>query len=657
MYKLPITRITLYKHGVGFYERRADIDDKEIELTFRASEMDDILKSLTIIDWGKGKVLGLEYPTPLSQSEKLVSCSIHLDKKHSLRDLLISLRGRRVRLFFGEIIRVANYPAQAKSLVGTLIGLDETDGQETIKKTIITLLRDDNPQIFTIELGELGGVEILDERCSDDLRFYLKTISKSDENCQVKVRLTPGSHNLSVSYVAPAPAWRVSYRMVSEKGIKDGQPRVMLLGLGIIDNSLEEDLDNVSLNLIAGMPVSFIYDLYKPFIPKRPTIEEETRTLPVPGEYEQNILLKQEASAVNMLMEREPAHRDIYDLRKKFNASDLENSLIVNTHGEIISEMCQYTIETPVTVGRGQSAIVPILSASLGYRKDLIYNKTQSPVHPVATLRLKNQTGFSLERGPVTVVEDGKYIGEGILPFTPIKAEIIVPYAIELGIKIRQQKDQRTELRGIGIKDMNLLFVEWDVQVNEYHLTNNTAEPKIVLIEHPLTPSYELYDSPKPKERTAQHYRFEIQIPAHNERTLKVQERRLCSRQEELRRQSYSGLQQYLKDELIDQKTNDQVVTLLNLWEKVNEKEKQIQEIKGEQEAIYKSQDQFQKNMQALSDNGKEGSLRESYIEKLRISEINLEGLLLQEAEFKQDIHSLEHEVSNHLNALNNSNP
>jgi hypothetical protein len=29
MLKLPITRITLYKHGVGFYERRADIDDDQ----------------------------------------------------------------------------------------------------------------------------------------------------------------------------------------------------------------------------------------------------------------------------------------------------------------------------------------------------------------------------------------------------------------------------------------------------------------------------------------------------------------------------------------------------------------------------------------------------------------------------------------------------
>jgi len=653
MLKLPITRITLYKHGVGFYERRADIDDKEIELIFRANEMNDILKSLTIIDWGKGKVLGLEYPTPQSQLEKLFSCSIHMNNKRSLRDLLISLCGRRVRLFLGETIRVANYPTQARSLVGTLIGLDEPEEQESIKTTIVSLLRDGNPLIFTIELGELGGIEILDERSSDDLRFYLQTTSKSDENCQVKVRLTPGKHDLSVSYIAPAPTWRVSYRMVAEKGIKDGEPRIMLLGLGIIDNNLEEDLNDVSLILAAGMPVSFIYDLFKPFIPKRPMIRDEDRALPAPDKHDQYIVKEQKALVRSATIEA-PAKAKLSSIRN-IVADDLEKTLAVNTKGEILGEMCQYIIESPVTVGRGQSAIVPILSTSLGYRKDLIYNNAQLPAHPVATLHLKNQTGFILERGPVTVVEDGKYIGEAILPYTQIKGEIIVPYAIELGIQVRQQEEQHTELKGIGIKNTNLLFVEWDVKVKEYQLTNDTAEPQIVLVEHPRTPSYELHDSPKPKERTPQHHRFEIQIPAHNERTLKVQERCLRTRQEELRRQSYSGLQQYLKHELIDQKTNDQIAELLSLWEKVTEKGRQIQDIKSEQEDIHKSQEQFRKNMQALGSSGKEGTLRDIYVEKLRTSEINLEALLQKESDLKQEIKALEHDVLKRLDALKNS--
>ena len=94
---LPITRMTLYKHGVGHFERRAELSGEEIGLSFRVEEMNDVLKSLTAIDWGGGQVLGVEYATPQSREERLAGCSIRLDDARSLRDLLVGLRGRQVR--------------------------------------------------------------------------------------------------------------------------------------------------------------------------------------------------------------------------------------------------------------------------------------------------------------------------------------------------------------------------------------------------------------------------------------------------------------------------------------------------------------------------------------------------------------------------------
>ena len=49
MSDLPITHMTLYKHGVGFFQRRGLIHGREVNLSFRVDEMNDILKSLTVI--------------------------------------------------------------------------------------------------------------------------------------------------------------------------------------------------------------------------------------------------------------------------------------------------------------------------------------------------------------------------------------------------------------------------------------------------------------------------------------------------------------------------------------------------------------------------------------------------------------------------------
>ncbi len=44
------------------------------------------------------------------------------------------------------------------------------------------------------------------------------------------------------------------------------------------------------------------------------------------------------------------------------------------------------------------------VSSQLSFKKDLIYNGAKMPAHPVATVRFKNETGLTLERGPVTVL-------------------------------------------------------------------------------------------------------------------------------------------------------------------------------------------------------------------------------------------------------------
>ncbi|MCB0212198.1 MAG: hypothetical protein KDJ52_22850, partial [Anaerolineae bacterium] len=98
MRDLPIVHMTLYKHGVGYFERRGAIDGESIKLTFRREEMDDILKSLTLIDHGGGQVRGVDYDTPQSRSERLAGSSIILSDSRSLRDLLQALRGRAVSL-------------------------------------------------------------------------------------------------------------------------------------------------------------------------------------------------------------------------------------------------------------------------------------------------------------------------------------------------------------------------------------------------------------------------------------------------------------------------------------------------------------------------------------------------------------------------------
>jgi len=324
----------------------------------------------------------------------------------------------------------------------------------------------------------------------------------------------------------------------------------------------------------------------------------------------------------------------------------------VQTRGEALGELFQYVIQTPVTVGRGQSAMVPVVSVMLDYQKDLLYNGAKMAVHPVATLRLENTSGLTLERGPVTVLDDGEYVGEAVLPFTAVGGEIVVPYSVELSANVYESNGSERKIYRLSVKGAYLHIEDWDVRWREYRVSNKSADAMTVLIEHPRAVHYDLFDTPQPKERTDTQFRFEVEVPAWGETTLKVQERRLVSRSEELRKQSHRTLQHYLKQGLMDRRVYDQVVKLLMLYDTIADYESKLKAVDKEREKIYKAQTQIQGNMGALSQTGKEGALRAKYVDQLEATETHLRGLDKQESDHKAAIKQVEEEIEGRLKAM-----
>jgi hypothetical protein len=661
MPNLPITHITLYKHGVGFFERRARLAGEEISFTFRVEDMNDVLKSFTAVDWGGGTVLGVDYPTPQSAEERLAGSSVRLEERRSLRDLITALRGRRARLLL----------TQGERLDGLLVGLDEADPGERqpLAGTLVSLLVDSaggasgGTEVRAVALERVEGVEILDEHGASDLRFFLEAGLSGEQRRPVTVRLSAGEHDLSVSYVAPAPTWRVSYRLLLEStgGEGQGEGKALLLGWGIFDNRLEEDLEGISLALVAGMPVSFVYDLYTPYTPSRPVISEGAR------DEAQTFTAEIAAMPRSVAEAEDSAHHP----RRKMSLSapsvvsasmrsaGLENfaeALPAQASGGALgaatAELFQYTIQTPVSVRRGQSAMVPIVSARLSFRRDLLYNAARYPGHPVAAARLMNTSGLTLERGPLTVLDGGAYVGEAVLPFTPTGAELVAPYAVELGVKVREESGVGSQVRALHLEGALLHIEEWQIQWREYRVNNTTAAAVRVLVEHPRMDRFELFESPEPLETTPSAHRFAVEAAAVGEAVLRVQQRALMRRVEDVRRVSHEGLRRFLQQGLIEPAVYERVTTLLRAWERIGDHEQEIQDLKGERETVYAAQGEIRSNMDVLGESGREGQMRSYYVDQLESSENQLRTLAARETTLREAVTRLNAEAEALLKEL-----
>lgn len=74
-----ITRVVLYKHGVGYFEREATVSgNAEVRLGFRADEMNDVLKSLTVFDSAGGTVSSVSYDNQKPVAKLLQETSLNI---------------------------------------------------------------------------------------------------------------------------------------------------------------------------------------------------------------------------------------------------------------------------------------------------------------------------------------------------------------------------------------------------------------------------------------------------------------------------------------------------------------------------------------------------------------------------------------------------
>src|SRR5918997_548525 len=121
MTTLPLTRIVLYKHGVGHFEREASIeDDATLTLTFKETEVSDVLKSLTVLDLDGGHIASVSYDSTKPLEQLLAEVAISIPDQGSLVGLLPQLKGARVALHTGV----------SDPVEGSLLGLDTTDRQK-----------------------------------------------------------------------------------------------------------------------------------------------------------------------------------------------------------------------------------------------------------------------------------------------------------------------------------------------------------------------------------------------------------------------------------------------------------------------------------------------------------------------------------------------
>ena len=258
---LPVRKVVLYKHGIGFFERSGRVLAGEAaRLDFKAVEMNDVLKSLTIQERAGGRVASVRYDSSEPLDRKLREFPFTIGNAQPIPTILDQLKGSRIEL------RLASDRAE-----GTIVSARTTPASErqAEKQEIILLL--DSGDLRAVDLGAATSLRFPDPRVQEQFRDYLAALNQGRNRERRGLLIessTTGPRDLLANYVVPMPAWKSSYRLVL-----DGGPEPLLEGWAIVDNTTGEDWTGVGLSLVSGLPVSFVTRLYEPRYVNRPEAE------------------------------------------------------------------------------------------------------------------------------------------------------------------------------------------------------------------------------------------------------------------------------------------------------------------------------------------------------------------------------------------------
>ncbi|HVF43398.1 MAG TPA: carboxypeptidase regulatory-like domain-containing protein [Pyrinomonadaceae bacterium] len=268
---LPIRRVILYSNGVAYVERRGTVTGRaEIDLSFKQSQVDDVLKSMVVLDLGRGRIGAVSYNSSAPPAARMadipfsISAATAGGASGGLAGVLGQLQGARVsvtttagRTFTGSILTVEERRTQ-------------TDPSKPQAVTHALVIASDGGELSSYDLSDVRAVRLLDEGARRDLGEFASATASARRRDAKTITVTSdgsGAREMLVSYTVAAPIWKTTYRVVLDD---KGEP--FFQGWAVVDNVSDEDWTDIRLSLISGTPVSFIQPIQKPFYRYRPVI-------------------------------------------------------------------------------------------------------------------------------------------------------------------------------------------------------------------------------------------------------------------------------------------------------------------------------------------------------------------------------------------------
>lgn len=493
--ELALTRVMLSSAGVGYFEYEAAVDaPTALGLDVKLDQVDDVLKSLVVFD-GAGGVGAVELPGRDESHNAFGNVPFGPEGLASPLAFLNGLQGVEVtvdgpRPMQGRILRA------------------ETVRDPGPARTRVSLLTEVGLRQFVLE--ESDAVQVADPALRARIARALAAARR--ETAQDARRLTvsslgTGSRTVRVGYVAAAPLWKASYRLVlPDAGADPATAQARLQGWATLENASGTDWSNVSVSLQYGNPVTFRQAIYRSYFVARPEVPVEVLGRLLPD-------VDTRARALGLAAPPPPAPPAPARRAAPEADAQQETGLAESADTTMVQEGATdtvFTLPSRIDLAAGHSASLPILDGMVPAARVALARPGEP--HPLAAIRLTNSSASSLPAGVLTLYDaqgDAPYAGDARLGGLPAGESRLLAYAQDLRTTLDWRQEDAATISALSAAGGVLTVDQRNRQVTHAVLTAPALSPRRVLVEVPKPEGATVADGfAQPAEETAAAWRF-----------------------------------------------------------------------------------------------------------------------------------------------------
>ncbi|MBI2898156.1 MAG: OmpA family protein [Deltaproteobacteria bacterium] len=213
------------------------------------------------------------------------------------------------------------------------------------------------------------------------------------------------------------------------------------------------------------------------------------------------------------------------------SVASLSRSVRAGATPRLGAGIIRYDLDQPVSIARGSAALVAIVNRPVPGEEVLLFRPDPgapgSDLHPLRAARLRGTDGLDLPPGPVALFARGAFVGDGILAGLHARTSTFVPFAIDRATTVVARSDRGEEpLRLVSLVRGVMTVENSGILRTRYEVAAGANAPSRLFVRHSRAAGHEPRGLPPGTESTAVADLVPVPLVPGRASVLTVEERR-----------------------------------------------------------------------------------------------------------------------------------